>query len=171
MGQAARVLDQETQALHDLEGKYLTFTLANEDYGLEILKVREIIGMLDITAIPQAPSFFKGVINLRGRVIPVVDLRLKFGLPPMEYGERTCIIVVEVKTELGPVQMGVVVDTVSEVVNVNGADIESPPSFGARLDTRYILGLAKARGTIKILLDIDRVMGSQELVALKDLSS
>ena len=126
MGQAARVLDQESQALHDLEGKYLTFTLANEDYGLEILKVREIIGMLDITAIPQAPTFFKGVINLRGRVIPVVDLRLKFGLPSMEYGERTCVIVVEVKTEMGSVQMGVVVDTVSEVVNVNGADIELP---------------------------------------------
>jgi purine-binding chemotaxis protein CheW len=171
MGQAARVLNQETQALHELEGKYLTFTLAHEDYGLEILKVREIIGMLDITAIPQAPSFFKGVINLRGRVIPVVDLRLKFGLPPMDYGERTCIIVVEVKTDLGSVQMGVVVDSVSEVVNVNGADIEPPPSFGSRLDTRYILGLAKARGTIKILLDIDQVMGSQELAALQDLGN
>jgi purine-binding chemotaxis protein CheW len=171
MGQAARVLEQETQALHDLEGKYLTFTLANEDFGLEILKVREIIGMLDITAIPQAPSFFKGVINLRGRVIPVVDLRLKFGLPPMDYGERTCIIVVEVKTGMGSVQMGVVVDTVSEVVNVNGADIEPPPSFGARLDTRYILGLAKARGTIKILLDIDRVMESKELAVLEELGA
>jgi purine-binding chemotaxis protein CheW len=171
MGQAARVLDQKTQALHNLEGKYLTFTLANEDFGLEILKVREIIGMLDITAIPQAPAFFKGVINLRGRVIPVVDLRLKFGLPPMEYGERTCIIVVEVKTEVSPVQMGVVVDTVSEVVNVNGADIEPPPSFGSRLDTRYILGLAKVRGTIKILLDIDRVMGARELAVIEELGN
>jgi purine-binding chemotaxis protein CheW len=171
MGQAARVLNQETQALHELEGKYLTFTMASEDYGLEILKVREIIGMLDITAIPQAPHYFKGVINLRGRVIPVVDLRLKFSLPPMDYGERTCIIVVEVKTAAGSVQMGLVVDTVSEVVNVNGADIEPPPSFGARLDTRYILGLAKTRGAIKILLDIDRVMGSQELAILEDLGN
>ena len=170
MGQAARVLDQESQALHDLEGKYLTFTLANEDYGLEILKVREIIGMLDITAIPQAPTFFKGVINLRGRVIPVVDLRLKFGLPSMEYGERTCVIVVEVKTEMGSVQMGVVVDTVSEVVNVNGADIE-PPLPSVCLDTRYILGLAKAQGTIKILLDIDRVMGTKELTVIEELGA
>jgi purine-binding chemotaxis protein CheW len=171
MGQAARVIDQESQALHDLEGKYLTFTLADEDFGLEILKVREIIGMLDITAIPQTPSFFIGVINLRGRVIPVVDLRLKFGLPTMEYGERTCIIVVEVKTEMGSVQMGVVVDTVSEVVNVNGADIEPPPSFGSRLDTRYILGLAKARGSIKILLDIDRVMEARDLAVLEELGT
>jgi purine-binding chemotaxis protein CheW len=171
MGQAARVIDQESQALHDLEGKYLTFTLADEDFGLEILKVREIIGMLDITHIPQTPSFFKGVINLRGRVIPVVDLRLKFGLPTMEYGERTCIIVVEVKTEMGSVHMGVVVDTVSEVVNVNGADIEPPPSFGSRLDTRYILGLAKARGSIKILLDIDRVMGARDLAVLEELAT
>jgi len=171
MGQAARALDQETQALHELEGKYLTFTLADEDFGLEILKVREIIGMLDITAIPQTPPYIKGVINLRGRVIPVIDLRLKFGLPPVEYGERTCIIVVEVKTALGPVQMGVVVDTVSEVVNVNGADIEPAPSFGSRFDTRTILGLAKARGTIKILLDIDRVMETRELAALEDLGN
>ena len=99
MAQAARVLDQATMALHEREGKYLTFTLADEDYGLEILKVREIIGMMDITAIPQTPAYVKGVINLRGKVIPVIDLRLKFGLSPMEYGERTCIIVVEVKTQ------------------------------------------------------------------------
>ncbi len=169
MGQAARVLDQESQALHDLEGKYLTFTLADEDFGLEILKVREIIGMLNITAIPQTPSFFKGVINLRGRVIPVVDLRLKFGLPTMEYGERTCIIVVEMKTEMGSVQMGVVVDAVPEVINVNGADIELPPSFGSRLDTGYILGLAKTRGSIKILLGIDQELDAEALANLQGL--
>ncbi len=169
MAQAARVLDQESRALHDLEGKYLTFTLADEDFGLEILKVREIIGMLNITAIPQTPSFFKGVINLRGRVIPVVDLRLKFGLPTMEYGERTCIIVVEMKTEMGSVQMGVVVDAVSEVINVNGADIELPPSFGSRLDTGYILGLAKTRGSIKILLGIDQVLDAEALANLQGL--
>lgn len=169
MGQAARSLDQETQALHDLEGKYLTFTLAQEDYGLEILKVREIIGMLDITAIPQTPPFIKGVINLRGRVIPVIDLRLKFSLPSQEYGERTCIIVVEVRSAAGAVQVGVVVDAVSEVLNVNGGDIEPAPSFGARVSTRYILGIAKTRGTIKILLDIDRVLSSEELSGLETL--
>jgi purine-binding chemotaxis protein CheW len=171
MGQAARALDQETQALHALEGKYLTFTLAGEDFGLEILKVREIIGMLDITAIPQTPAFVKGVINLRGRVIPVIDLRLKFGMPPQDYGERTCIIVVEVRTEVGPVQVGVVVDAVSEVLNISGADIEPAPSFGSRVNTRYILGIAKARGTIKILMDIDRVLSTEELAGLESLGN
>jgi len=166
MAQAARDFDQESQALHEREGKYLTFTLANEDYGLEILKVREIIGMLDITAIPQTPACVKGVINLRGRVIPVIDLRLKFGLPPMEYGERTCIIVVEVHNGVGAMQMGVVVDSVSEVLNISGADIEPAPSFGTRLHNRYILGIAKARGTIKILLDIDQVLSAEELAGL-----
>ena len=170
MAQAARALDQVTMALHEREGKYLTFTLANEDYGLEILKVREIIGMMDITAIPQTPAYVKGVINLRGKVIPVIDLRLKFGLPPMEYGERTCIIVVEVKTQ-DAMQMGVVVDTVSEVMNINGGDIEPAPSFGTRVDTKYILGIAKARGTIKILLDIDQVLSPKELAGLESLGT
>src|SRR4030042_4969922 len=156
--QAARQLQQETHTLQEKEGKYLTFTLANEDYGLEILKVREIIGMMDITAVPQTPEYVKGVINLRGRVIPVIDLRLKFGLKAAEYGERTCIIVVEVQSEMGAVQMGGVAAAVSGVLNINGDDIEPPPSFGSRLTTQYILGIAKAKGTIKILLDIDRVL-------------
>ena len=120
MAQVARQLQQESNSLQEKEGKYLTFTLAAEDYGLEILKVREIIGMMDITAVPQTPEYVKGVINLRGRVIPVIDLRLKFGLEAAEYGERTCIIVVEVQSEMGSVQMGVVVDSVSEVLNING---------------------------------------------------
>jgi len=171
MAQAARAIDQVAMALHEREGKYLTFTLANEDYGLEILKVREIIGLMDITAIPQTPAYVKGVINLRGKVIPVIDLRLKFGLPPMEYGERTCIIVVEVRTATASIQMGVVVDTVSEVLNINGADIEPAPSFGTRVDTRYILGIAKARGAIKILLDIDQVVGPRELAGIEVLGS
>jgi purine-binding chemotaxis protein CheW len=167
MAQAARPLDQQSAGLHDREGKYLTFTLADEDYGLEILKVREIIGMLDITAIPQTPDYVKGVINLRGRVIPVIDLRLRFGLPAMEYGERTCIIVVDARTCLGTTQVGVVVDSVSEVLNVSGGDIEPPPAFGARIDTGNILGIAKGKGTIKILLDIDKVLASEELVGLE----
>jgi purine-binding chemotaxis protein CheW len=171
MAQAARALDQGAMALHEREGKYLTFTLADEDYGLEILKVREIIGLMDITAIPQTPAYVKGVINLRGKVIPVIDLRLKFGLPPMEYGERTCIIVVEVRTPAASVQMGVVVDTVSEVLNINGADIEAAPSFGTRVDTKYILGIAKARGAIKILLDIDQVVGPRELAGIEALGN
>ena len=171
MSQAARQIQQDASTLQDKEGKYLTFTLAAEDYGLEILKVREIIGMMDITAVPQTPEYVKGVINLRGRVIPVIDLRLKFGLEEAEYGERTCIIVVEVQSQVGSVQMGVVVDSVSEVLNINGEEIEPPPSFGARLKTQYILGIAKAKGTIKILLDIDRVLTGEEMAGLEGLVS
>jgi purine-binding chemotaxis protein CheW len=171
MAQAARQLQQDSNTLQDKEGKYLTFTLAAEDYGLEILKVREIIGMMDVTAVPQTPEYVKGVINLRGRVIPVIDLRLKFGLEEAEYGERTCIIVVEVQTEVGSVQMGVVVDSVSEVLNISGDDIEPPPSFGAQLKTQYILGIAKAKGTIKILLDIDKVLTGEEIIGLDNLGS
>lgn len=167
MGEAARSLEQK--GLRATEGKYLTFVLAGEDFGLEILKVREIIGMLDITPIPQTPDYVKGVINLRGRVIPVIDLRLKFGLPPMEYGERTCIIVVDVKSGQGPMQMGVVVDAVSEVLNVGGEDLEPPPAFGHDLSHHYILGLAKTKGSIKILLDIDRVLSAEELLGLDNL--
>jgi purine-binding chemotaxis protein CheW len=171
MAQAARQLQQDSNTLQDKEGKYLTFTLAAEDYGLEILKVREIIGMMDITAVPQTPDYVKGVINLRGRVIPVIDLRLKFGLEAAEYGERTCIIVVEVQGAAGAVQMGVVVDSVSEVLNISGDDIEPPPSFGSRLRTQYILGIAKAKGTIKILLDIDKVLTGEEMAGLESLGN
>lgn len=168
MAQAARQLDQQSVALLDKEGKYLTFTLAGEDYGLEILKVREIIGMLDITAIPRTPDYIKGVINLRGRVIPVIDLRVRFGLPATEYGERTCIIVVDIKSPMGPVQAGVVVDSVSEVLNIHGSEIERSPAFGAQIDTGYILGIAKAKGSIKILLDIDKVLNFVELAGLEN---
>lgn len=171
MGHAVRAMEQGAEALQHREGKYLTFRLAEEDYGLEILKVREIIGLMDITVIPQMPPFVKGVINLRGKVIPVIDLRLKFGLPPVDYNERTCIIVVEVKTPEGAMLMGVVVDTVSEVLNISGADIEPPPSFGTRVDTRYILGIAKAKGAIKILLDIDQVLSPKELSGLEALAA
>ncbi|MEJ5328730.1 MAG: chemotaxis protein CheW [Desulfobaccales bacterium] len=167
MGEAARSVEQT--GLRAREGKYLTFVLAGEDFGLEILKVREIIGMLDITPIPQTPAYVKGVINLRGRVIPVIDLRLKFGLPPMDYGERTCIIVVDVKTAQGPMQMGVVVDAVSEVLNVGTEDLEPPPAFGHDLNHSYILGIAKTKGSIKILLDIDRVLSAEELLGLETL--
>src|SRR3954454_15011747 len=96
-------------------GKYLTFQLASEEFGIRVLKVREIMGLQDITAVPQTPAHVKGVINLRGKVIPVIDLRLKFGLPPGEYDQRTCIIVAQVQGESGPIQMGVIVDGVSEV--------------------------------------------------------
>jgi purine-binding chemotaxis protein CheW len=145
------------------EGKYLTFSLAGEEYGIGILKVKEIIGMMPITVVPRAPGQIKGVINLRGKVIPVVDLRLKFGIEPMAYTERTCIIVVEIVLGAGKVFMGIVVDSVSEVLNIHAAEVENPPDFGSKLDTEYILGMAKLGQGVKILLDIDRVMGGTEV--------
>jgi purine-binding chemotaxis protein CheW len=145
------------------EGKYLTFSLAGEEYGIGILKVREIIGMMTVTPVPQTPEFVKGVINLRGKVIPVIDLRLRFGLEATTYTERTCIIVVEIDGDSGSVPMGIVVDAVSEVLNIRGADIENTPTFGVKLNTDFILGMAKTGGGVKILLDIDKVLGAYQL--------
>ncbi len=162
MAELAKKMDQAVKAMADKEGKYLTFSLAKEEYGIGILKVKEIIGMMSITTVPRTPGFVKGVINLRGKVIPVVDLRLKFGMEEIAYTERTCIIVVEISGQAGPVLIGIVVDSVSEVLNVKGGDIEETPTFGARLDTDYILGMAKMNGGVKILLDINRVLSGEE---------
>jgi purine-binding chemotaxis protein CheW len=152
------------------EGKYLTFTLAGEEYGTGILKVKEIIGIMPITTIPRMPAYVKGVINLRGKVIPVIDLRLKFAMEEAEHTERTCIIVVEITGGTGRLLIGIIVDSVSEVLNVKGVDIEDTPSFGAKLDTEYILGMAKTGGRVKILLDIDRVLSSEELTMMETAS-
>jgi purine-binding chemotaxis protein CheW len=142
------------------DGKYLTFALGREEYGIGILKVKEIIGVLPITPVPGTPGYMKGVINLRGKVIPVVDLRLKFGMEEVGHTERTCIIVVEVSQPAGAVLTGIMVDSVSEVLNIKAGDVEEAPDFGAKLDTDYILGLAKTNGGVKILLEIDRVLGN-----------
>jgi chemotaxis signal transduction protein/CheY-specific phosphatase CheX len=144
-------------------GKYLTFQLSNEEFGIRVLKVREIMGLQEITAVPQTPVHVKGVINLRGKVVPVVDLRLKFGLAAADYTQRTCIIVTQVHGESGPVMMGIVVDGVSEVLNLTGAEIEDTPDFGEEISGSYLLGMAKVKGKVKILLDIDRVLSSQDL--------
>ncbi|MCB2185966.1 MAG: chemotaxis protein CheW [Deltaproteobacteria bacterium] len=148
-----------------LAGKYLTFILADEEYGVAIGRVREIIGMQDITPVPQTAEFLSGVINLRGKVIPVVNLRSKFSLPFREADDRTCIIVLECDSESGrQTIMGAVVDQVSEVVNVRSEELEKPPSFGVDLDMSYILGIAKTGGAVKILLDTDQVLGDRRLV-------
>ena len=142
-------------------GKYLTVALDNESYGVAVLKVREIIRMQKITPVPQMPEFVKGVINLRGRVIPIIDLRVKFGLKA-EFAERTCIVVVQVKLPSSQtVQMGLIVDSVEEVVNLAANEIEPTPDFGTRIDTTYILGMAKIKGAVKTLLDIDRVVSPE----------
>ena len=166
MAKLAEKFDQAIGVMSDREGKYLTFALAAEEYGISILKIKEIIGMMPITTIPQTPEFVKGVINLRGKVIPVVDLRLRFGMERIDYTERTCIVVVEISGGAGTVMIGIVVDSVSEVLNIKGGDIEETPTFGTKLETDYILGMAKVQGGVKILLDIDRVLSRDEVVLL-----
>ena len=168
MAEATETMDQADKVMEEKEGKYLTFSLVDEEYGIGILKIREIIGMMPITSVPQTPPFVKGVINLRGKVIPVMDLRLRFGMAESEYTERTCIIVVEMEGTAGTVQIGIVVDAVSEVLNIKGEDIEATPTFGTNLNTEYILGMAKMEGGVKILLDIDKVLNSEELAVLQE---
>lgn len=153
-------------ATASLTGKYLTVVLDSEAYGIAVLKVREIIRMQKITPVPQMPEYVKGVINLRGRVIPIVDLRAKFGLKA-EFAERTCIVVVQVKLHTEQVvQMGLIVDSVEEVVTLNSSEIEPTPDFGTRVDTSYLLGMAKVKDQVKTLLDIDRVVAPETVQAL-----
>ena len=155
--------NQSIKTSGEKESKYLTLSLAGEEYGIEILKIKEIIGMMPVATVPLTPPFVKGVINLRGKVIPVLNLRLKFGMEEVGYSDRTCIIVVETKRQGGSVLIGVVVDSVSEVLNIKANDIEETPAFGAQMDTNYILGMAKTSGGVKILLNIDRVLNADEL--------
>ena len=157
----------ETREMSAYAGKYLTFNLGNEEYGLPVMKVREIIKVMDITQVPQVAEHVLGVINLRGKVIPVIDLRRKFGFPAQAYTERTCIIVAEVGLAGSKVMMGVVVDSVSEVLNVAAAEIDETPQFGSQHTTDYLLGLAKVKGTVKILLDLNRVLGSDGTLAIR----
>jgi purine-binding chemotaxis protein CheW len=163
MAESVKTTGQENQNLSSREGKYLTFSLGGEEYGVGILKVKELIGMMPITLVPRTPPFVKGVINLRGKVIPVVDLRRKFGMEDTDYTERTCIVVMEISGQGGAILMGMVVDSVSEVLNIKGGEIEDAPALGASLATDYILGMAKMNGGVKILLDIDRVMHWEEM--------
>jgi len=166
MAESTEVMNRAAKTVSDKEEKYLTFALDEEEYGIGILKVKEIIGMMPITPVPQTPEYVKGVLNLRGKVIPVVDLRLRFGMESIDYTERTCIIVVEIAGKAGTIQIGIVVDAVSEVLNIKSEDIEDTPTFGTKLNTDYILGMAKMEGGVKILLDIDKVLSRQSLEML-----
>jgi len=156
----------------ELVGKYLTFALGREEYGIEILKVQEIIGMMDVTKVPKAPEFIRGIINLRGSVIPVVDLRMKFGMERKGDSEKTCVIVVNVSADDNAkrVTMGIIVDEVSEVLDIREEQIDPPPDFGALVDTRFILGIGKLGKKVAILLDIDKVLKTQEIVAVAALA-
>jgi purine-binding chemotaxis protein CheW len=159
MSRAAAVTHEDT-GTPSRGGKYLTFVLAEEDYGISINKIREIIGMMPIIKVPGVTAAVKGVVNLRGKVIPVFDLRRRFDLEEIEHTERTCIVIVEVAVSRGTVQMGIIVDSVSEVLNIPEEDVEPSPDLGAGSRTRYVLGMAKTEGSVKILIDIDRVLGN-----------
>jgi len=156
-------IEQVNKAIMEKEGKYLTFTLGHEQYGLEILKVREIIGYMEITAVPQTPRYVKGVINLRGQVIPVIDLRAKFGMETKEITEESCIIVVEIHQDGREFSTGVAVDKVEEVLDIAGENIEEAPQFGSSVNTDFILGMGKIGDSVKILLDIDQVLTSEDI--------
>ena len=143
-------------------GKYLTFKLASEEYGLEILKVQEIIGMMSITKVPKMPSFIRGIINLRGKLIPVINMREKFLLEALADTEKTCIIVVQIADKDSAITIGILVDEVSEVLDIIQNNIEPPPSFGSNVDTNFILGIGKVGDKVKILLDIDKILTDME---------
>lgn len=152
----------------DLAGKYLTFRLSAEEYGLEILKVREIIGLMEITSVPRTPHYIRGVINLRGKVIPVVDLKCKFDMGDTEDTDETCVVVVEAAgAEGGSTQMGILVDAVSEVLDIQDSQIEDAPAFGTGVDTRFILGMGKVNNAVKILLDIDAVLSNADVAMIE----
>lgn len=163
--------DTETLAVSSVRaGKFLSFYLGKEEFAIQVSSVREIIGLQDITPVPQTPIYIKGVLNLRGRVIPVIDLRKKCGLPEVEYGPQACIIVVRVETKTSGIPMGVVVDGVSEVVNIQTADVENMPDFGGDPHA-YLIGVAKLKGKVKVLLDIDQLLSNSEILSLKSLES
>ena len=146
-------------------GKFLTFKLGDESYGVAVLKIREIIRMQKITLVPQMPSYVKGVINLRGKVIPVIDMRLKFNVGSDAVTERTCIVVVQIErreTSMAT-SVGLIVDAVEEVMNITEGEVEETPDLGGQFDGQYILGIAKIKGEVKTLLDIDEVIMAENI--------
>ena len=156
-----------TSAGTNLGGKYLTFALGDESYAVDVRKVREIIRLTCITSVPQMPNFIRGVSNLRGKIIPVIDLRIRFGLQSAATTDKTCIVVVQIQTGTRAWrETGLVVDNVEEVLNLAANEIEETPDFGSQVDTEYLLGMAKIKGVVKMLLDIDRVLGANEIQAL-----
>ena len=172
MNEALEMVDEGTATGQDhLSGKYLTFELGSEIYGIEILKVQEIIGIMSITNVPKTPGFVRGVINLRGKVIPVVELRKKFKMDTVEDTERTCIIVVQVQGSDDSITMGILVDEVSEVVDISGEQIEPAPTFGSSVNTAFILAMGKIAERVVILLDADKVLTINEIQSIDRVST
>jgi purine-binding chemotaxis protein CheW len=164
-------LDEEKRLkIKKLTGGYLIFNLDNTAYGIEISKIKETMGMMPITTVPDMPDFVKGIINLRGKPIPVIDLRLRFKLEPIDYTDLTSIVIVEIQDDIEAVQVGIIVDAVSEVLNIDGENIEDNPKFGADLNSDYILGLAKLDDGIKILLKTDKVLSSEEQKLIENIT-
>jgi purine-binding chemotaxis protein CheW len=163
MNSATAIKENQSVEVDPRAGKYLTFFLASEEYGVEILKVQEIIGRMPITPVPLTSKYFLGVINLRGKIHPIMDLKIKFGMDPSEITDETCIIVIKTSS----LMMGILVDKVSEVVNVASEDIEDTPSFGADVNPEYLLGVGKTGGRVRLLLDIEKVITSSDIIHMK----
>jgi len=167
MKNAAALKENQSMKVDSRAGKYLTFFLADEEYGVEILKVQEIIGRMPITPVPLTSRYIRGVINLRGKIHPIMDLNIKFGMNQTEITDETCMIVIKTSS----IMMGILVDKVSEVVNVASDDIEDTPSFGAEVNTEYLLGVGKTGGRIRMLLDIEKVITATDVVNMKKAAS
>jgi purine-binding chemotaxis protein CheW len=165
MNNATAVKENQSINVDPRAGKYLTFFLASEEYGVEILKVQEIIGRMPITPVPLTSKYIRGVINLRGKIHPIMDLKIKFGMDQSQITDETCIIVIKTAS----LMMGILVDKVSEVVNVASVDIEDTPSFGADVDTEYLLGVGMTGGRVRLLLDIEKVITASDIIHLKRL--
>jgi purine-binding chemotaxis protein CheW len=163
MNNATPVKENQSIKADPRAGKYLTFFLANEEYGVEILKVQEIIGRMPITPVPLTSKYILGVINLRGKIHPIMDLKIKFGMDQTQITDETCIIVIKTAS----LMMGILVDKVSEVMNVASGDIEDTPSFGADVNPEYLLGVGKTGGRVRLLLDIEKVITSSDIIHMK----
>lgn len=164
----AEISKQETDGAEDtLKGRYLTFLLDNQVFGIEIKYVTEIIGMQPIAEVPEVPAYVKGIINLRGKIIPVIDVRLKFKKEPLEYNDRTCIIVVDIQS----LSVGLIVDNVAEVIAIADENIVPPPDYKTGFQSRYIKGIGKVGGDVKLLLDCDRFLKDDEIDDLKTVES
>lgn len=171
----AKLIEKQDQSITDLginlAGKYLTFILEEEEYGVEILKVQEIIQMQKVTPVPGSPDFFRGVINLRGKVIPVVELRKKFFMKSAPDTEKTAIIVMLITNGDSSMTMGIIIDDVKEVFDVNAESIEKTPSLGGNIDTGFIMGICKYENGVKMLLDIDKAISTEEIINLSKITN
>lgn len=159
-------LMKETVPTEVRDGKHLVFLLEERGYGIPIMDVSEINGIVDITPVPKTPNYIKGIINLRGKIIPVMDLRLKFGMPPREYDEQTCIVIVNIVKNNVKKQIGVIVDTVSEVFNIPTSEIEPPPTYGTQADDGFLNGIGKVKDKVVMLLNIEKVVYSEEIIKM-----